>query len=175
MTETTITTARLLLRPGRATDLDDLFAIFSDPRAMRYWDHPAYDDKSVTQEFLDKFMFGDRDTREEYILEYYGRCIGKAGIWAKPEIGYILHPDFWGKGLAREALAAIIPRAFAKWPDMMELTAELDPRNTASIRLLEHFGFYRTRLELENFQYSEDEWTDTAYYVLPRPPLPIKS
>jgi hypothetical protein len=36
-----------------------------------------------------------------------GDVIGKAGAWALPEVGFLLHPDYWGQGLAQEAMRAV--------------------------------------------------------------------
>lgn len=164
-----IRTDRLVLREGRPDDLAPLHEIFSSPLAMRYWDRPPYTEISQSQEFLDAFIKADPATQYEFILECDGLCIGKAGVWSAPEIGYILHPDYWRKGLAFEALSEIIPRAFTALPGIDRLTAELDPRNTGSWRLLEKLGFRRTHVIEKNFLYGEDEWCDTAYYELPRP------
>ncbi len=164
-----IRTKRLLLRDARESDLDALHEIFSDPRAMRYWDRPAHEDIAPTRAFLDAFMTPDPDQREEYIVEYEGRCIGKAGCWSKPEVGYILHPGCWGKGLAFEAMDAVVPRIFARFPDLPALTAECDPRNAASIGLLKKLGFRQTGFAEKNFDYGGIEWCDTAYFALSRP------
>ena len=163
-----IRTARLTLRQGRAEDLEPLHEIFSDARAMRYWDRPRYTDISETQRFLDGFMRDDPETRFEFIVEYQGRCIGKAGMWKRPEIGYILHPDCWGIGLAHEALSAILPAAFQAFPTLDALTAEVDPRNSRSSGLLTKLGFRQTGLEEKNFLYGDSEWCDTAYFRLNR-------
>ena len=48
-------------------------------------------------------------------------------------------------------------------------TAELDPRNTGSVRLLEKLGFRQTGYEEKNFDYGGIEMTDTAYFTLDRP------
>ena len=45
-----------------------------------------------------------------------------------PEVGFLLHPDCWGKGLGREAMTAVIDHLFATHP-LPHLTAEADPRN----------------------------------------------
>ncbi|SIT14946.1 Protein N-acetyltransferase, RimJ/RimL family [Roseivivax lentus] len=164
-----IATARLTLRPARPDDLEDLHAIFSDPRAMRYWDRPAHENRDQTRAFLNHFIHGPPDTREEYILDLEGRAIGKAGVWAMPELGFILNPRHWGRGFATEALQAILPRAFAKFPDEPVLTAEIDPRNTASRRVLTRLGFRQTGFAEKNFLYGGTEWCDTAYFALPRP------
>ncbi len=163
-----IRTGRLLLREGRAEDLGPLHEIFSDPRAMRYWDRPAHDDLSQTQAFLDQFMAPDPARQFEFILEHEGRCIGKAGIWGAPELGFILHPDCWGRGLMTEALRALLPRAFARFPHLPEITAEIDPRNLASQAVLKKLGFRQTGFARKNFLYGGIELCDTAYFALTR-------
>lgn len=160
-------TERLLLRPARAQDLTDLHAVFSDPEAMRYWVRPAHEDIAPTQAFLDRFMVMRSDSFD-FIIDLDGQCIGKVGIWEKPEIGYILNRSFWRQGIISEALHSVIPAAFDHFPDMPVMTAELDPRNAGSVRVLERFGFLRTGYAEKNFLYGEDEWTDTAYYELSR-------
>ncbi len=163
-----IETRRLLLRGARPTDLQPLHIVFSDPRAMRYWDRPPHQDLAQTQRFLDHFIAADWDNREEYIIEFEGTCVGKAGMWKRYEIGYILHPDLWGRGLVSEALTAIIPRIFKRFPEADTLTAELDPRNIGSIKVLEKQGFEQVGFAEKNFLYGETEWCDTAYYGLTR-------
>ncbi|WP_299922226.1 GNAT family N-acetyltransferase [uncultured Pelagimonas sp.] len=164
-----IKTGRLLLRAAVPEDLEPLHAVFSDPRAMRYWDRPPHQDMDQTQRFLDHFIASDLNNREEYILEVEGECVGKAGMWKRYEIGYILHPDLWGRGLVTEALSTIIPRVFERFPEADKVTAELDPRNLGSIKVLERQGFERVGFAEKNFLYGETEWCDTAYYSLTRP------
>ncbi|MEM9900992.1 MAG: GNAT family N-acetyltransferase [Pseudomonadota bacterium] len=169
MTRLTIRTDRLLLRPATWDDLTALHEIFTDPVAMRYWDRPPNTELAQTEAFLSSFMRGDTEMRLEYILDLDGVCIGKAGMWKRPEIGYILHPRHWRKGYAFEALSAILPRIWSRFPEEPCLTAELDPRNVGSAKLLEKLGFHLVRVEEKNFLYGEDEWCDTAYYQMPPP------
>ncbi|WP_323768607.1 GNAT family N-acetyltransferase [Antarctobacter sp.] len=165
-----IRTERLLLRPGRLTDLEPLHRILSDPSVMRYWSRPAHDDIAQTAEFLRYFMDGyGTDGRVEFILEYDGRCIGKAGMWRDPEVGYILNPDYWGQGLAFEAMSAILTEIARRRPDLTRLTADLDPRNTGSIRLLEKLGFTHDRTVIGDYLYGGYEVCDSAYYSLAMP------
>ena len=83
-----------------------------------------------------------------------------------PEIGYILHPDAWGQGLATEALTAVIDHVFAT-RDVETLTADVDPGNLASIRLLERLGFGKTGEAKATFLIG-DQWMDSLYYGLDR-------
>lgn len=163
-----IRTDRLLLRAGRWDDLDAMHEIFSNAAAMRWWDRPPHEDIGVTRKCLSSFIEDPLETREEFILEFDGVCIGKAGCWRKAELGYILHPRVWGQGLATEALAAILPRAFARWPDAVRIEAEIDPNNLASRRVLEKLGFYLSGTA-EKTLHMGGRWYDSAYYAMPRP------
>lgn len=164
-----IRTGRLVLRPFRADDLKALHAIFSDKRAMRYWDRPAWDDRETTQGLLAGFMKDAPGEHLEFAVECDGALIGRAGMWKRYEIGYILHPDHWGRGYATEAVGALIAEAFRRFPEADRLTAEIDPRNAGSRRLLERLGFRLSGFEEKNFLYGDIEWCDTAYYALEGP------
>jgi len=48
----TLRSDRLLLRPLREADADDLFAIFSDSRVSRYLSHPAWTDIGSAHELI---------------------------------------------------------------------------------------------------------------------------
>lgn len=73
-------------------------------------------------------------------IKHRGRVIGKAGAWCLPAVGFLLHPDHGGKGLAQQAMAAVSAHLSAAHA-VPDLTAETDPRNAASLGLL---GFVET-------------------------------
>ena len=164
-----IRTARLVLRPLRPGDLDALHAITTDPRAMRYWDRPAFTSLEETHALLAAFLRDAPEAHLEYAVDLDGAFIGRVGMWKRYEIGYLLHPDHWGRGYGTEAVLALITEVWARFPEAVRLTAELDPRNTGSVRLLENCGFVRTGLVEKNFDYGGVELCDTAYYEVPRP------
>jgi ribosomal-protein-alanine N-acetyltransferase len=162
----TIRTARLLLRPARRTDLADLHAVLSDPRAMRYWSTPEHETLAQTAAWLRSMMRAPVGRSRDYVIERDGRVIGKAGAWRLPEVGFILHPDHWRQGILTEAMQAIIPSLFARY-DLPRLTAEADPRNAASLALLERLGFVETHRASRTMQW-RDEWCDSVYLALER-------
>ena len=67
--------------------------------------------------------------------------IGSIGSVRDGELGYMLHPAVWGKGIAPEALRAYIPSYFARFADKEKLTAYTDTQNPRSNRVLEKIGF----------------------------------
>lgn len=161
-----IRTDRLLLRRARMEDVAAMHAILSHPQAMRYWSslpHPTLED---TAQWLASMVEASTETSDDYVLEKDGSVIGKAGCWRLPEIGFILHPDHWHRGLAREALQALIPRLFARH-GLVEIVADVDPRNAASLGLLTRLGFRETARAERTYQLGE-EWCDSLYLALPR-------
>lgn len=159
-----IRTERLLLRPARAEDLEPLHAIMRQPRAMTFWSTPPHASLAQTADFLEGMMTIPPGEGEDFAVEHEGRMIGKAGLYRFPDIGYILDPAFWGRGLAREALAAIIARAFTIH-GLPRIQADVDPRNTASLRLLARLGFRETHRQTRTWLVGED-WCDSVYLVL---------
>lgn len=140
---TELLTPRLTLRRARPDDLDAMHAVLSDARAMRYWSTPPHEDVEQTRDWLAAMIASPSALSDDFIVVRNGRVIGKFGASRLPEFGFILHPDAWGQGLASEALTAFLPHVFARG-DVDRLTADVDPRNAASLALLERHGFERT-------------------------------
>src|SRR6476661_2112574 len=130
-----IATSRLLLRRARLDDLAGMHAVLSDPRATRWWSTPPHADIEQTSAWLKGMIASPPELSEDFVVERDGQVIGKAGFYRLPDIGYILHPDHWGQGLAREAVGAAIDHVFAT-RDLDAMSADVDPENAASIRLL---------------------------------------
>lgn len=160
-----ILTPRLTLRSARPDDLEAMHAILSDPRATRWWSTPPHGTLDQTRTWLEGMVANGPDN-PDFVIELNGRVIGKAGFWKLPEVGYILHPDHWGQGFAREAVAAAIDHVFAT-RDLDDLIADVDPENAASIRLLERLGFVRTGFAGRTWNVG-GEWKDSLYYGLSR-------
>ena len=162
-----IVTERLVLRRARPEDLEAMHAVLSHPLAMRYWSSLPHASIAETGEWLGKMMASDPRRSEDFVIELDGRVVGKAGAYRLPEIGYILHPDHWGRGHATEALTAVIGQIFERH-SIPAITADIDPRNLPSIRLLTRLGFTETGRAERTWQIGE-EWHDSIYFRLPRP------
>jgi RimJ/RimL family protein N-acetyltransferase len=171
----TLTGARIRLRPLRAGDADDFFALHSDPRVMRYWSHPPWTlrDQAVAKiEQLER----DRGSSEFYTwattLGDDDRLVGTTSLFAinraqrRADVGYALSAASWGRGYATEALRLAIAFAFDV-VGLARLEADIDPRNEPSCRLVERVGFRREGLLRERWHVG-DEVTDSAIYGLLR-------
>lgn len=162
-----ILTERLLLRRPRMDDLDAMFEIMSDPLAMRYWSTLPHASKEVTGPWLERMIARTEAGGEDFIIEHEGRVIGDVGAGRLPDFGFIIHPDYWGRGFATEASLACIAHIFRN-AAATELRADVDPRNVASLRVLARLGFVETGRAERTFLLG-DEWCDSIYLALPRP------
>ena len=138
-----------------------MHGVLSDPRAMAYWSSPPHETIEQTRDWLASMIAIQASEGEDFIVERDGRLIGKAGLWRFPEIGFILHPDSWGHGYAREALAFVLDRAFGIHA-LPKVEADVDPRNEPSLRLLSQLGFRETGRK-ERTWLVGDQWCDSVY------------
>lgn len=159
-----IRTERLLLRSATFDDVDAFHCILSDPRAMAYWSTPPHQDLAETQRWVASMTGIKSSEGEDFVIEADGLLIGKAGLYRFPEIGFILHPDAWGRGYAREALDIVLGRAFAVH-GLPRVEADVDPRNERSLRLLTGLGFQETRRASRTWNVG-GEWCDSVYLQL---------
>ena len=82
-----------------------------------------------------------------FAISVEGQAVGGIGFAIQPdvgsrsaEIGYWLGEDFWGRGIATDALIAVSEHAFANF-DVCRLFAHVFEWNHASVRVLEKAGF----------------------------------
>jgi [ribosomal protein S5]-alanine N-acetyltransferase len=158
-----IRTERLLLRRARMDDVAAMHAIMSNPVAMRYWSTPPHSELAETERWIASMVEDDPTTRDDFIVTLDGRLVGKLGAWRLPEFGFLFDPSHWGQGYASEALAAFVERRRAL--GSAELTADVDPRNGASIWLLERAGFRETGRAKGTWQVG-GELCDSVYFGL---------
>lgn len=160
-------TPRLLLRRPRLDDLDAFHSVMSNPVAMRYWSTVPHASIEVTRPWLQRMIDRSASGGEDFVIEFEGRVVGDVGAGRLPEFGFMVHPEYWGRGIATEASRAFIDYAFEA-TEVDQLTADVDPRNSASLRVLGKLGFVETGRAERTFLLG-DEWCDSVYLALPRP------
>ena len=87
-----LTTKRFTLRAPLPTDLDPMFEVYSDPRAMKYWSTAPHTDKTETKALLDRRMSAWVEAPVNFQIDLDGTYIGNAGNFRGTEIGFMLHP-----------------------------------------------------------------------------------
>ena len=174
VTPPVLTTPRLVLRAIVADDAADLFAFRSDPIEQRYNDPPL----RTLDEAHDLIRRLDRE-RHEYGAVHWGvtlvgddRVVGLLGYneivaeHRRASLGYDLARRLWGRGLATEALTAVLGHGFDAL-GLNRIEAHTDAANTSSIRLLQRLGFWREGTFHNRFL-EEDGYHDIALFVLLR-------
>ena len=142
-------TPRLILRPWRQTDLEDLYAYASQPEPGPMAGWKPHENLEETQQILDRFIAG----KKTFALEYRGRAVGSIGVekydekqypeFAEQrvrELGFVLSRTYWGQGLMPEAVNEAVRWLFEE----VKLDAILCGhflRNRQSMRVQEKCGF----------------------------------
>ncbi len=96
--------------------------------------------------------------------------IGTIGFWKsdkenhRAEIGYMLSPAHHQKGIMQEAIVSSLEYAFSVM-NLHSVEANVNPANTASMRLLEKNNFVREAYFKENYYY-DGQFLDSAIYSL---------
>ena len=136
-------TERMRLVPLARSHLYELHAIYSDPAVMAHWHTPTHsllgDSERLLSEKLATSSWWLMKSKQDE------RAVGLIGSQSvedsKPAgLGYILHSEFQGKGLAQEGGREVIRHLFSKWNSpYIELWIYDD--NEPSIRLAERLGF----------------------------------
>jgi RimJ/RimL family protein N-acetyltransferase len=72
------------------------------------------------------------------------------------EIGWSIHPDAQGRGLATEGGRAMLRLGFDE-VGLHRIAAGCDPRNAASLRVMEHLGM-RREAEFREAEFQKGEW-----------------
>ncbi|GAB2736218.1 GNAT family N-acetyltransferase [Salinifilum aidingensis] len=145
-------TPRVLIRPFAPHDQPAIHAVYADPRVMRYVGHGRPMTAEQTTALLEH---AECHQREHGFAVWALLDRGTGGITGDigfettthgVEFGYTLARAAWGRGLATEAARACLQHAFHTL-DLPEVYALVDPRNTASARVLDKLGFtyHRTR------------------------------
>ncbi|WP_406686517.1 GNAT family N-acetyltransferase [Rossellomorea vietnamensis] len=78
------------------------------------------------------------------------------------EIGYIVNPDYWGKGIATEVATLLIDFGFGEFK-LHRIYATCDPRNIGSSRVLEKVGMTKEGRMREDLL-MKDGWRDSLLY-----------
>ena len=150
----TIVTDRLILRPLSLQDWEAYAASWADPKMTAFiggtprdrttswakfaaaagmWSLIGYGYWSFIERKTETFLGNGGLARHER---------GLAGLDGFPEAGWAFTPDAWGRGLATEAMAAVLD-----WSDKVlrapETRCIIDPGNEASMRVAEKLDYVR--------------------------------
>jgi [ribosomal protein S5]-alanine N-acetyltransferase len=143
-----LATPRLTLEPQCAAHAEAMFAVLSDPAIYAYENAPPASLEWLRQRFAALEARRSPDGREQWLNwvlrlrtgELIGYVQATVGAEGRAFIAYELASAHWGRGLAREAVEAMIDELAAQYR-VHTLTAVFKRANTRSRRLLERLGF----------------------------------
>ena len=142
-------THRLVLRPFRIGDAEDMFANWaSDPEVTRFLTWPAHSSVEVTRMVLNSWIprYEDGGFFNWAIeLKETGRVIGNISVVRldenvdAAELGYCMSRALWGRGIMPEALRAVIDYLFDT-AGLNRIAACHDVNNPKSGRVMDKAG-----------------------------------
>lgn len=170
----TVTTERLLLRPWRMEDAQDLYAYAQDPQVGPNAGWKPHADVEESKRII--AMFQERG--EVWAIEERasGRVIGSLGLEedakcsnpAARSLGYVLARPFWGRGLMTEAAGAAISYGFERMGLELISICHFD-FNARSRRVIEKLGFmYEGTLRRAHVRVLSGEVCDELCYSMTR-------
>jgi RimJ/RimL family protein N-acetyltransferase len=170
-----LATDRVHLRPYTPEDLDPLYDMFRREDVCRYLRWEPMDLDAARTLLERRLKQGQIGAPGEGLLvaaeeRSTGRMIGEFMLQVtdeehhQGEIGWSLHPDAHGKGYATEGARELLRLGFEE-VGLHRIAAEGDPRNAASLRVMERLGMRREAHFREN-EYLKGEWTDAVVFAI---------
>lgn len=140
-------TEHLLFRPLELSDLDNLITLYADPEVMLYLGgvRNPVEVRQALQGYMREYeMYGHSFLAT--IQKSDGQFIGQCGLLnqeveEQPEIelGYVLAPQYWDRGLAFEGILALKNYGMQQL-GFHRIISLIPPENVASIHIAEKIG-----------------------------------
>ncbi|MEQ4210352.1 GNAT family protein [Actinopolymorpha sp. B9G3] len=183
----TLVGPRIELREWRLDDASAVFSYVSNPEVSAYVPWDTHSDIEETKERLSALVASAKaDGRSAYGLAAVtsapvgegGRLVGEGRISVQDarhrrgDIGYVVNPDWWSKGLGTEIAGLLLDFGFGCL-GLHRIEATAHPDNIASQRVLEKAGMsYEGRIR--DHMLVDGTWRDSlSYAILETDPRPV--
>lgn len=141
-------TERLTLRRMQVSDAEDMYEYASRQDVTRYLTWLPHPDRSYTRQYLQ--YLGDRYAAGmfyDWAIFYEPDCkmVGTCGFTSfncaadSAEVGYVLNPEYWGRGIVSEALERVIRFGFEEL-SLHRIEARFMEGNERSRHVMERAG-----------------------------------
>ena len=165
----------MILRPYVADDLPGLHDLYGREDVCRYlpWEPMDLDQAraKLEQRIGQAHIDADGDAIVLAAVDpETGRTIGEfmlrltSNEHRQGEIGWVIHPDVQGRGLATEGASEMLRLGFDEL-SLHRITAGSDARNVASIRVMERLGMRREAAFVDS-ELVRGEWLSGTIYAL---------
>jgi [ribosomal protein S5]-alanine N-acetyltransferase len=166
-------TNRIILRRIEKGDAHDIFKYLSDKEVMKHYGTEPFQtvDEAISAISRYESLFAEkRGIRWGITLKGENKVIGSCVFYNmvsehyRTDIGFVLSKDYWGQGIAQEAVKAVIKYGF-EFLNINRVEAVIEPSNVASQKLVDRLGFLREGL-LRSYEYFCGKFDDLYMYSL---------
>ncbi len=163
----TIKSERLLLRPFRPGDADEMSKIYSDETVMKYIGRGGPANKEQTLQIIEAFIdsydkhgFGIMGVTEKTNVRLIGHCgFNFLRSDSEIEIAYLLDKKYWGKGYATEIASSTLEFGF-NILKLKKIVALAYPENVNSVNVINKLGMtakgYRRHFGIDFLYFSKE-------------------
>lgn len=143
-----IEAANLTLEPQNAAHAEEMFVVLGDPAIYEYENEPPQSLEWLRARFAKLESRFSPDGQEQWLnwvirlpasqlIGYVQATVYSGG---RAAVAYVLSSKYWGRGLASEAVRAMIAELIEQY-QVSTLSAVLKQGNFRSVHLLERLGF----------------------------------
>jgi len=166
-------TKRLLLIKPTLKYKKDLLSLYKDSKMWLYngGGINKYTLKSVENKIKKNISLWREKKKISFFIMYDGVLIGTISLndickdFKNAYVGFLIHPDYWGKGFASEALASFIKFVF-KNTILFRLSATVCSKNKASIKVLEKNNFKKEGLLKKSSIFNHKVYDNFIYSII---------
>ena len=166
-------TERLILRRVDNNDVKEVLALRSNPETMKYIPRPLLkndEDALAHIAMIDEKIESNEGINWAITIKGDPRLIGVIGHYRiqkenyRAEIGYMILPEYNGKGIVTEAVREAVKYGFEVMK-LHSIEAVIEPGNLASAKVLERNGFIKEAHLKEN-EFYDGRFIDSVIYSL---------
>ena len=164
---------RLFFKELSTADVNDILELRSNKQTNQFMDRDLAQsiDDAVAHVEKVQLAFAEHSGISWALFEKTEmKFIGDIAIWKitrqnnRGEIGYALNPQYWGKGLMKEAIDVVTKFSFSQL-QIHSIEANVNPKNLSSIKVLEKCNFKREAYFRQNYFYN-GQYLDSVIYSL---------
>ena len=168
-----IETERLVLRRITNDDVHEVFELRSNPETMKFIPRPLVrttEDALAHIAMIEEKIVTNTGINWGITLQDSPKVLGIIGYYRmqpenhRAEIGYMLLPEFHGKGITTEAVKRLITYGFDDLK-LHSIEAVIDPENFASEKVLQKCNFVK-EAHLKESEFYEGKFLDKVIYSL---------
>ena len=169
-------TERLLLRRVSKSDANEVMELRGNPETMKFVPRPLVTNREEALAhiaMIEEKIVNNIGINWAITLKGNPKLIGIIGHYRiqpenhRCEIGYMILPEYNGKGIVTEAIKALLIYGFYDL-QMHSIEAVIDPENHASERVLQKNGFVKEAHFIENEYYNGKFYDSVIYSLLKR-------